>query len=108
MRSFTPRELFVNTLYMARHYLAFQWHPIASRESIRAYQLRQLQRLVAFAYDNVALYREKYDSAGVHPRDLRALSDLVHFPIVSKDEALSTCADASFPKAPAPRGRCSL
>jgi hypothetical protein len=31
-----------------RYYLAFQLHPIASCESIDAYQLDQLQELIAF------------------------------------------------------------
>ena len=93
MRAFTPHELLVNTLYMARHYVAFGRRPAASRESIRAYQLEQMRRLMVFAYDRVALYRQKYDLAGVHPRDLRTLDDLVRFPTVSKDEVLAAYPD---------------
>ena len=49
MCSFTPRELLVNTLYIARYYPAFQRHPMASRESTHDYQHEQLQKLVAFS-----------------------------------------------------------
>jgi hypothetical protein len=38
----------VNPLYTAHRYPAFQWHPMANRESIHACQLEQLQELVAF------------------------------------------------------------
>lgn len=93
MRSFTHRELAINTLHIARHYAAFRRRPLASRDSIRAYQLGALQKLVTFAYNHVALYREKYNAAGVQPRDLRSLDDLVHFPTVSKDEVLAAYPD---------------
>jgi phenylacetate-CoA ligase len=96
MRSFTRRELAVNTRYIARHYAAFRRRPLASRESIRAYQFGELQKLVGFAYDHVPLYREKYDAAGVYPRDLRSLDDLVHFPTVSKDEVLAAYPDGAL------------
>ena len=89
MRSFTSREMIVNMGYIARHYIAFRRHPYASREFIRSYQLRQLQKLVDFAYHNVALYREKYDHARIHPRDLRSLDDLRHFPSMTKDDLLA-------------------
>ncbi|UCC76056.1 MAG: hypothetical protein JSW37_11130, partial [Anaerolineales bacterium] len=44
----SPRELLVNALYTVRCNRASQWHPMASRESIHACQLEQLQELVAF------------------------------------------------------------
>jgi phenylacetate-CoA ligase len=89
MRAFTRRELVLNTLSIARHYTAFRQRPFSSRQSIRHYQLRQLQQLVAFSFDNVPLYRDKYDHAGIQPRDLQTLDDLKHFPTVSKDEMLA-------------------
>jgi phenylacetate-CoA ligase len=36
------------------------------------------------AYDNVPHYRKKYDAAGVHPGDLKQLSDLAKFPFTTK------------------------
>ncbi len=107
MRSFTAREMIANTIDIAWHYLPFRLRPFQTRESIRAYQLKQLQRIVNFAYNNVPLYREKYDRAGVTPHDLRALGDLTHFPTVRKDDVL-----AAYPGGALARGldlrRCLL
>lgn len=96
MRAFTRRELINNTQYMARHFLAFQQRPYAPRASTRAYQLDRLQQLIYFAYQNVPLYRETYDRARVHPRDLRTLGDLAYFPIVGKDDMLSAYPDGAL------------
>ncbi|MFA7329611.1 MAG: hypothetical protein WC326_00925 [Candidatus Delongbacteria bacterium] len=57
-----------------------------SVDEIRHQQLVHLQQLVQLAYDKTDFYRETYDRAGVHPRDLRSLRDLECFPIVSKDD----------------------
>jgi hypothetical protein len=39
----------VNALCTVRYYLAFQRHPMASRESVDAWQVEQLQEPIAFA-----------------------------------------------------------
>jgi phenylacetate-CoA ligase len=54
--------------------------------ALRRHQLRRLRRVVAHAYAEVPLYRERFDAAGVHPRELRALADLARFPIFDKDD----------------------
>ena len=90
MRSLTPSELGINALSIAWHYLAFQRRPLISRRSTRDYQLKQLKKLIAHAYEHVPLYREKYTQAGVTPQDLRALDDLAHFPTATKDEILAS------------------
>jgi phenylacetate-CoA ligase len=96
MRSFTTSEMVVNTYDIMREYLAFRMRPYADRETIRSYQLRRLQNLIDFAYHNVALYREKYDQAKVHPRDLRSLDDLQLFPSVSKNDVLDAYPDGAL------------
>ena len=96
MRSFTARELASNMAYVARNFYSFQRQPFADRGRMRAYQLKQLQQLVAFAYEHVGLYREKYDGAGVHPSDLRTLADLAHFPTISKDDVLAAYPEAAL------------
>jgi phenylacetate-CoA ligase len=50
---------------------------IASRDEIRALQLKRLKWVVRYAYDKVSAYRNKFDAAGVHPDDLKSLEDLV-------------------------------
>ncbi|MBJ2120138.1 phenylacetate--CoA ligase [Arthrobacter sp. MSA 4-2] len=57
-----------------------------SRDRIESLQLERLQRTVALAYEKVELYRRKFDDAGVHPGDLRELSDLAKFPFTTKED----------------------
>jgi phenylacetate-CoA ligase len=56
----------------------------ASRDELQALQLERLQRTLRHAYANVAHYRRAFDEAGVHPDDLKSLSDLAKFPFTTK------------------------
>jgi phenylacetate-CoA ligase len=58
----------------------------ASEDELRALQLQRLQWSVRHAYENVAPYRAKCERAGVHPRELKSLADLGHFPFTVKDD----------------------
>src|SRR3954463_16265221 len=58
----------------------------ASRDEIAALQLRRMKWSLRHAYDNVPHYKESFDAAGVHPDDLKDLSDLRKFPLTSKDD----------------------
>ncbi|MCX7173037.1 MAG: phenylacetate--CoA ligase [Proteobacteria bacterium] len=61
-------------------------HPIetASRDEISALQLQRLQWSLNHVYKNVPHYRKKFEAAGVHPGDLKQLSDLAKFPLTDK------------------------
>ncbi len=59
---------------------------IASIDEIRATQLERLKWSLRHAYENVTLYRDRYDAAGVHPDDLVTLADLAKFPFMEKDD----------------------
>ncbi len=59
---------------------------IASIDEIRATQLERLKWSLRHAYENVPLYRDRYDAAGVHPDDLVTLADLAKFPFMEKDD----------------------
>ena len=59
---------------------------IASRDEIMALQLARMKTTLKHAYDNVAMYKERFDAAGVHPDDLKSLSDLAKFPFTYKDD----------------------
>lgn len=59
---------------------------IASRDEIAALQLDRLKWSLGHAYENVSHYRQAFDAAGVHPDDLRRLSDLAKFPFTVKDD----------------------
>jgi phenylacetate-CoA ligase len=55
-----------------------------SREELRTLQLSRLRTTLRHAYDNVELYRRKFDDAGVAPEDCRTLEDLARFPFTTK------------------------
>ena len=57
---------------------------IASRDEIAALQLQRLKWSLRHAWDNVPFYRQSFDAAGVHPDDLRDLTDLAKFPFTVK------------------------
>ncbi|MCP4378107.1 MAG: phenylacetate--CoA ligase [bacterium] len=58
----------------------------ASRDEISALQLERLRWSLGHAYDNVKEYRRSFDDAGVHPEDLKSLSDLAKFPFTTKED----------------------
>jgi phenylacetate-CoA ligase len=58
----------------------------ASRDEIAALQLERLKRSLRHAYDNVAHYRNLFEARGVHPDDLKQLSDLARFPFTTKKD----------------------
>ena len=58
----------------------------ASQDELRTLQLQRLKWSVRHAYDHVAHYRAAFEAAGVHPDDLRELSDLAKFPFMTKQD----------------------
>ncbi len=56
----------------------------ASRDELSALQLERLRRTLAHAYANVPHYRQAFDARGVHPSDLKTLSDIARFPFTTK------------------------
>lgn len=59
---------------------------IASRDEISALQLERLKWSVRHAYENVPFYKNSFDAAGVHPDDIKNLSDLSKFPFTVKTD----------------------
>lgn len=56
------------------------------RAAIEALQLERLRWTVRHAYQNVPLYREKFDAAGVHPDDIKTLADVQKLPFTTKED----------------------
>ena len=50
------------------------------REELRKMQLERMRESLRNAYENVPLYRERFDAAGVTPDDLESLEDIAKFP----------------------------
>ncbi|MDU8910110.1 phenylacetate--CoA ligase PaaK [Aestuariicoccus sp. MJ-SS9] len=59
---------------------------IASRDEIAALQLERMKWSLRHACDNVPHYKASFDAAGVHPDDLKDLSDLAKFPFTVKSD----------------------
>ena len=58
----------------------------ASHDEIEALQLQRMRWSLNHAYKNVAHYKASFDSAGVHPDDLKSLADLSRFPFTKKSD----------------------
>ena len=58
----------------------------ASRDEITALQIQRLKTTLNHVYKNVPHYRKVFDDKGVHPDDLKQLTDLAKFPFTSKKD----------------------
>lgn len=58
----------------------------ASIDELQALQLNRLKKTLSHAYTNSSVYKEKFDLHGVHPDDLKTLSDLSKFPFTTKKD----------------------
>lgn len=59
---------------------------IASIDEIQALQLERLKATLQNVYANVPHYKKAFDDKGVHPDDLKSLSDLALFPFTVKTD----------------------
>ena len=57
-----------------------------SIDQLRATQLERLQWSVKHAYDNVPMYKQRFDQHGVHPSDIKTLSDIAKLPFTYKND----------------------
>jgi len=69
---------FVNTYGLLNR---SQYWPI---ERLREYQLQQLICLVRHSYENIPFYKERWQRAGFHPDDIKALNDIKLIPFTTK------------------------
>lgn len=58
----------------------------ASVDELRQHQFDRLRWSLSHAYENVPLYRQRFDAAGIHPTDLKTLEDLANFPFTGKSD----------------------
>ena len=61
-------------------------HDFMPVEELRALQLAKLQKLVAYEYERVALFRRRCDEKGVKPRDIVTLRDIAKLPFMVKTD----------------------
>jgi phenylacetate-CoA ligase len=58
----------------------------ASRDALAALQLQRLQKSVHAAYERIPHYTKKFAAAGLHPADLKDLSDVAKLPFTTKED----------------------
>ncbi|WP_067217864.1 phenylacetate--CoA ligase PaaK [Marinomonas gallaica] len=58
----------------------------ASIDELRAHQLERLQWTVRHAYNNVPMYKLRFDQLGIHPDDIKSLDDLAKLPFSTKSD----------------------
>ena len=56
------------------------------REELTAMQGRELCKVVRHVYENVPMYRERMDAAGVKPEDIHGVEDLKKLPFTEKSD----------------------
>ncbi|GAA2794237.1 phenylacetate--CoA ligase PaaK [Saccharopolyspora taberi] len=61
-----------------------------SADELAAVQLERLRWTLRHAYDNVPLYRARFDEAGFRPEDCRGLGDLARLPFTTKHDLRDT------------------
>lgn len=57
-----------------------------SRDERMQLQSKRLVEVVRHEYDNVKVYRERMDAAGVKPEDIRSIEDLKYLPFMEKTD----------------------
>lgn len=65
------------------------WNPEyeqIERDRLEELQLQRLQWVVKWAYERVPAYKQKFDAAGIKPRDVKRLAGLTRLPFTTKDE----------------------
>lgn len=60
-----------------------QWFPI---EDLKRIQWERLKKLISYVYDNIPFYRERLDSHGISPREIRTFEDFRRLPLLTKKD----------------------
>ncbi len=56
------------------------------RKALREMQLERLKYIVRYAYENVPMYRRRFDAIGLKPEHIRTLKDIELIPYTTKDD----------------------
>lgn len=56
-----------------------------TREDVKDFQLKNIQKLIKHAYDNVHYYNRVFKEQNIHPEDIKSFEDFARIPILDKD-----------------------
>ncbi len=62
----------------------------ASREEMKKIQSENLARIVKSCYENVPLYKKRFDEEGIKPEDIKSIDDIVKLPFTYKNDLRET------------------
>ena len=62
----------------------------ASRETLREIQSQRLRDMVKRCYENVPLYKKRFDEMGLKPEDIQSIDDLYKLPFTTKQDLRDT------------------
>jgi len=57
-------------------------------KELEAYQLKKLKELLKFSYNHVPYYKDGFDRLNIIPDDLKTLSDIEKFPLLTKEDVI--------------------
>lgn len=57
-----------------------------SKQKLRQFQDKRLQYIIKYAYRNIPGYKDKFDLAGIKPKDILSQEDLYKLPITTREE----------------------
>lgn len=64
-----------------------------SKEKLEEYQMRELEKLLKHAYENVPYYRKIFDERGLKPEDIKDFDDFKKIPFLTKDDVRENLND---------------
>ena len=67
-----------------------------SRDEMTEVQSRRLVKMVERCYNNVPLYKERLDKAGIQPGDIKSIEDLGKLPFTYKSDLNLKSSDSEF------------
>ena len=65
-------------------------------EQLKKYRDNAFRHIVKYAY-SVPLYHERYKKAGIHPKDIKGLDDIVKLPFITKADLVDNFPDKIIP-----------
>lgn len=60
------------------------------RAKLEELQLERLKRIAKYCYDNVKLYKDKFDAANINPDKIKTLGDIQYIPYTTKEDIRDT------------------
>ena len=90
------REVFQDNIHknivkemMEKDWPSIRNFPYQSYKKIKEWQLKRISYIVDYAYENIPLYRKKYDAIGFKKGDIKTWKDYDKLPILTKEELIN-------------------